>query len=140
MEKNIEEKLKEEANFGDLVEVTLNQDLDYCARHENDRIIITPREKDVEYQERAIIHITGYYGGMRDGIFKESFGVSERGATPVLIHYPAETIVCLDPTLHREDAINTLKFQGDGLVMVPISAIDSYNILSKTRRGLRAVN
>lgn len=140
MKTNIEEKLKEEADFGDIVEITLKSDLDYCASHEKGRVIISQREKDAEYQERAILYVVGYYGGMRNGIFKESLGISEKGVTPVFIHYPAETMVCLDPTVHRKDALDTLKFQGKGLVMVPISAIDYYNILSKTRRGLSVVN
>lgn len=141
MKTEIERKLKEEADFGDLVELTLKSDKDYCARHEQGRVVISPRENGVDYQERDIIYVVGYYGGMRSGNFKETVEISEIGATPILISYPSETTtVCLDPTLHRKDALDTIKWQGKGLVRIPASAIASYRIMSKERRGLRVVN
>ena len=133
--------MEEEADFGDVVEIALKPSLDYCARHQDNRVIISTRENNnVEYQERAILYLVGYYGGMRKGDFKESLGLSEKEVAPVFIYNPGETVVCLDPTLHRKDAVDALKFQGDGLFNIPISAISSYNILSKSRRGFRVMN
>ena len=142
METKIENALREEAVFGDLVEITLKLDIEYCARHDQNSVLISPRENVIGYQERGILHISGYYGGMQKGSFKEFIAVLGRGALPVLItdSTDAETVVCLNPTLHRENAIDNLHFQGEGLVKIPISTIASYEILSKKGRGLRVVN
>lgn len=136
----IEERLWLEADFGDLVEVTLKSDLDYCARNLNGVLMVSPRDSGVNYEQRAILHVAGYYGGMREGNLKETLGLSGREIEPLLIQNPNNKMVCLDTTVHKPDAVDTIQYQGDGSIMVPVSAIYSYSILSKTRRGLRVVN
>ncbi len=137
---DIESRLRAEASFGDLVEIALNSEKEYCAVHSQGNVIISPRDGGVEYNERGILYVSGYYGGMKCGDFREGMGISGDGVTPVFIYSSSETVVCLDPTLHREDAVDKLHFQGAGLIKVPISAMASYRIFSRKRRGLRVVN
>ena len=146
MANELEKKLEEELSFGDIVEITLNPGVDYCARHCQSKVIIFQREPRARYQERAILHILGYFGGMKKGSFRETTGISANGVGSLILIEEAvndstETIVCLDPTLHRADAVDIQRcYGGEGLIYIPLSAIASYEILSKKRRGLRVVN
>ena len=119
-QQNLIERLEQQVTFGDLIEIVLNEG-DFCAEHEGGDINIyqTTTDSEIPKQEFGIQYACGYYGGIR--------GTEEQ-------------FLCLNPTIHRVDAIARLHFQGDGLVKIPLSAIASYEILSAKRRGLRVVN
>ncbi len=122
-QKSLVERLEREVTFGDLLEVTLVEG-DFSARHSPGNIDINPTTSGRGEREFGILSVCGYYGGVR------GYGV---GGTE-------EQFLCLNPTIHREDAISKLHYQGDGLVKIPLSAVSSYEILSMKRRGLRVVN
>ena len=117
------QKLMEEADFGDLVEVTLTNK-EYVAVHDNDGIgIYEPKEgvPGQEYAEWGIFYVVGYYGGIKNrnagavqttGIFDGKIG---HGLLLPEGHDNVENkVLCLDPTLHKKDALRNLKFAGEG--------------------------
>ncbi len=117
-------KLEHEVHFGDLVEVVLRKNQDFSASHDpEERVIQSSSEKTNEY---GIVSVCGYYGGIK------SF---DQHLTKL-----KEEILCLNPTVHRADAIKELHCTGEGYIKLPLSAILSYKILSIERRGLRVVN
>ncbi len=140
-EKTLIERLQEEADFGDLVEVAL-KDGEFCTRHEPDGIIVFPCNTDPNVEEEfGIKYLCGYYGGITNRRNRGTAGLVGGGIVAVYLDYPdAEKFLCLDPTLHRKDALRELHFSGEGHVKIPVSAIASYKILSTENRGFKVIN
>lgn len=132
MTETIEEKLTNEADFGDLVEVTLREG-NFCALHTDKEIIIFESTTLVPANEHRILNVVGYYGGITDTKYEDKGNV-------MIEHSRGEKFLCLNPTVHDKRAVVKLHCTGAGYVKVPLSAIDSYLIKSQERRGLRVVN
>lgn len=133
MTNTIEERLIAEANFGDLVEVTLREG-NFCALHTEGGItIFESNAKELPVDEHRILHAVGYYGGMTDTKYEDQ-------GTQMVEHAGGEILVCLNPTVHDINAVSQIHSTGAGYVKVPLSAIESYSIKGKERRGLRVVN
>ncbi|MEK6938525.1 MAG: hypothetical protein AABX04_05755 [Nanoarchaeota archaeon] len=121
---SITERLQEEATFGDLLEVSLRKECSSALHHQKEIIVGSLSKNDAD--EYGIVSICGYYGGVK------SFDKQDNRLK--------EEMLCLNPTVHRADAIKELHYTGEGLIKVPLSAVVSYKILTSERRGLRVVN
>ena len=133
MTETIEQKLTEEATFGDLVEVTL-KDRNFCALHTDNGItIFESNASELPADEHRILHVAGYYGGWYDSRYEDQ-GIQ------MVEHVGGEKFLCLNPTVHDISAVSKIHSTGAGHIKVPLSTIDSYSIKSQERRGLRVVN
>ena len=135
--KTLEEKL-EQIPFGALVEVTLKNKR--CgANYKTDEIEIISRATN-KNDEFGIKHVVGYNGRIKNKQLDLSGCSAIAYCNEEEVDDEKNKYLCLNPTIHYEDASREMHFQGEGYVKIPLIEIKSFVVLNTKRVGLRVVN